>query len=173
MVRPCGKNDWWRYRPTNANTRTWKMEVGEHRKIGRLKLRWRDVIRKDMKEKGVHIEEAQERRTWILKTWRTDPKIRKMSEEDLNTDRNDPMMSLLGATSHLPHTVYDSLLPRECYHPTSSDPTTKYTLIRTDFTADHTCTEYTIIIRFVSVCLQTFYSQIFTNRKRIVNFIQF
>ncbi len=34
-------------------------EVAEHRKIGRLKLRWRDVIIKYMKEKGVHIEEAQ------------------------------------------------------------------------------------------------------------------
>ena len=33
--------------------RTWKMEVGGHRKIGRPKLRWSDVIRKHMKEKGV------------------------------------------------------------------------------------------------------------------------
>ena len=48
--------------------RTWKMEVGGHRKIGRPKLRWSDVIRKDMKEKQVKIEEAQDRRTWRLKT---------------------------------------------------------------------------------------------------------
>ena len=54
--------------------RTWKMEVGGYRKIGRLKLRWCDVIRKDMKDKGVNIEEAQDRRTWILKTPRADPK---------------------------------------------------------------------------------------------------
>ena len=49
-------------------TRTWKMEVGVHRKIGRPKLRWSDVIRKDTKEKQVKIEEAQDRRTWRLKT---------------------------------------------------------------------------------------------------------
>ena len=54
--------------------RTWKMEVGGHRKIGRPKLRWSDVIRKDMKEIGVKIEEAQDRRTWRLKTLCTDPK---------------------------------------------------------------------------------------------------
>ena len=30
--------------------RTWKMEVGGQRKIGRPKLRWSDVIRKHMKE---------------------------------------------------------------------------------------------------------------------------
>ncbi len=48
--------------------RTWKMEVGGHRKIGRPKLKWSDVIRKDMKEKQVKIEEAQDRRTWRLKT---------------------------------------------------------------------------------------------------------
>ena len=36
-------------------TRTWKMEVGVHREIGRPKLRWSDVIRKDMKEKQVKI----------------------------------------------------------------------------------------------------------------------
>ena len=48
--------------------RTWKMEVGGHRKLGRLKLRWSDVTRKDMKEKGVKIDESQDRRTWRLKT---------------------------------------------------------------------------------------------------------
>ena len=47
---------------------TWKMEVGGHRKIGRPKLRWSDVIRKDMKEKGIQREEAQDRRLWRMKT---------------------------------------------------------------------------------------------------------
>ena len=44
--------------------RTRKMEV----EIGGPKLRWSDVIRKDMKEKGVKIEEGQDRRRWRLKT---------------------------------------------------------------------------------------------------------
>ena len=45
------------------------MEVSGHRKIGRPKLRWSDVKRKDMKEKGVKIEEAHktgERGDWEL-----------------------------------------------------------------------------------------------------------
>ena len=50
------------------------MEVGGQRKIGRLKLRQSDFTRKDMKEKRVKIEEAQDRRTWILKTGCADPK---------------------------------------------------------------------------------------------------
>ena len=49
---------------------TWKME-------GRPKLRWSDVIRKDMNEKQVKIEEAQEWRTWRLKTQSADPKYGK------------------------------------------------------------------------------------------------
>ena len=36
--------------------RTWKMEMGELRKLGRSKLRWSDVIRKPMREKQVQIE---------------------------------------------------------------------------------------------------------------------
>ena len=59
MVVPCGEKDWRRCRPNNEN-----MEVDGHRKIGRPKPRWSDVIRRDMKEKGVKIEEAQDRRTW-------------------------------------------------------------------------------------------------------------
>ena len=51
-----------------------KMEAGGHRNIGRLKLRWSDVIRKDMKEKQAKIEEAQDRRTWRLKTRCADSK---------------------------------------------------------------------------------------------------
>ena len=35
--------------------RTWKMEVGGHRKIGRPKLRRSDVIRKYSKKKGAKI----------------------------------------------------------------------------------------------------------------------
>ena len=54
--------------------RTWKMEVGEYRKIGRLELLWSDVISRDMKENAVEIEEAQYRRTWRLKTRCADPK---------------------------------------------------------------------------------------------------
>ena len=42
--------------------------MGGHRKIGRPKLRWSDVIRKDMKEKQVQREEAQDRSMWRLKT---------------------------------------------------------------------------------------------------------
>ena len=61
MVRPCGEKD--RRRCSYEN-----MEVGGHRKRGRPKLRWSDVIRKDMKEKGVKIEEEQDQRTWRLKT---------------------------------------------------------------------------------------------------------
>ena len=46
MVRTCGEKD---RRCSNE-----KMEVGEHRKIGRPKPRWSDAIRNYMKEKGVH-----------------------------------------------------------------------------------------------------------------------
>ena len=51
----------------DVEMRTWEMEVGGHRKIGRPKLLWSDVIRKDMKEKQVRIEEVQDRITWRLK----------------------------------------------------------------------------------------------------------
>ena len=44
--------------------RTWKMEVGGHRNIGRPKPRWSDVIRKDTKEKQVNIKDEQDRITW-------------------------------------------------------------------------------------------------------------
>ena len=40
------------------------MEDGGHRKTGRPKLRRGDVLRKDMKEKGVKIEEVYDQRTW-------------------------------------------------------------------------------------------------------------
>ena len=50
------------------------MGVGGHRKIGRPKLRWSDVIRKHMKEKGVKIEEVQDWRMWRLKTRCVDTK---------------------------------------------------------------------------------------------------
>ena len=49
MVRPCE-------RKTEDVMRTWKMEVGGHRQIGRPKLRRSDVIRKYMKEKVLGTE---------------------------------------------------------------------------------------------------------------------
>ena len=51
----------------------WKMEVGGHRNIERPKMRWREVMRKDMKEKRVNIEEAKYRRKCRLKTRCADP----------------------------------------------------------------------------------------------------
>ena len=48
----------WNERGEKIVMRTWKTEVGGHRKIGRPKLRRNDVIRKYMKEKHVKIEEA-------------------------------------------------------------------------------------------------------------------
>ena len=47
--------------------RTWKMEVGGHRNIGRPKLRWSDVIRKYMKGKGVQRETQDWRRCRLKK----------------------------------------------------------------------------------------------------------
>ena len=44
------------------------MEVGGHRNSGIPKLRLSDVTRTFMKEKWINIEEAQDRRTWTLKT---------------------------------------------------------------------------------------------------------
>ena len=51
----------WRERLTKM--RTWKMEVGVHRKIGRPKLRWTDVVRNIKGERSKYIEEAQDRIT--------------------------------------------------------------------------------------------------------------
>ena len=47
----------------DAVMRTWTIEVGGYRKTGRPKLRWNDVFRKYLNEKGVKKDEAQERRT--------------------------------------------------------------------------------------------------------------
>ena len=54
------------YKSENKRSKT----VMDHvkKKIGRPKLRWSDVIRKDTKETGIKIEQAQNRRTWRLKT---------------------------------------------------------------------------------------------------------
>ena len=41
--------------------RTWKMEGGGRRTIGRAKLRWSDVIGKDTKEKAVKKDRIGER----------------------------------------------------------------------------------------------------------------
>ena len=59
-VMPCGEKE--RGRCSNEN-----LDVSGHRKMARPKLRWSDDIRKDMKEKGAQITEAQDRRTWRLK----------------------------------------------------------------------------------------------------------
>ena len=48
--------------------RTCKTEVGGHRKMGRPKLRWSDVMWKYTKEKGVKIEVAHDQITWKMKT---------------------------------------------------------------------------------------------------------
>ena len=42
--------------------RTWKMEVGGHRKIGRPQLRWSNVIRKYTKEKQVGPKDKENTR---------------------------------------------------------------------------------------------------------------
>ena len=55
MVRPCGEEDRRRYSKGIMGTRN--MEVSGHRKIEIPKLRWSDVVRKNMKEKGVQREE--------------------------------------------------------------------------------------------------------------------
>ena len=68
VVGACGKKD------SRLAMRTWKIEVGGHRKTGRPKLRWSDVIRKDMKEAGEKMEEAQDWRTCRLKTICANPK---------------------------------------------------------------------------------------------------
>ena len=60
--------------------RTWKMEVCGPRNIGRPKLRWSDVIRKDMNEKQVKREEARGRRPWRLKTRCDDPNTEKAEQ---------------------------------------------------------------------------------------------
>ena len=54
--------------------RTWKLEVGGHRNIGKPKLRYYYVIRKYMKEKQLKIEEAQDWRAWIMNTRCANPK---------------------------------------------------------------------------------------------------
>ena len=56
--------------------------MGGHRQIGKPKLRWSDVIRKDIKEKQLNIEEAQYRITWRVKTRCADPKYGKMSKTE-------------------------------------------------------------------------------------------
>ena len=52
----------------DAVMRTWTIEVGGYRKTGRPKLRWNDVFRKYLNEKGVKKEEAQVRRPLRLET---------------------------------------------------------------------------------------------------------
>ena len=61
----------------SSNTLVYRLGPSGHRKAGRPKLRWSDVIRKGMKEKGVKIEEVQDRRTLRLKTQGANPKYGK------------------------------------------------------------------------------------------------
>ena len=56
--------------------------------IGRPKLRRSDDIRLYMKEKQVKIEEAQDRRSWRLKTRCADPKLGKERRRK-SVNRND------------------------------------------------------------------------------------
>ena len=50
MVRPCGEED--RRRDSKGIMGTRNMEVSGHRNIERPKLRWSDVVRKNMKERS-------------------------------------------------------------------------------------------------------------------------
>ena len=56
MVMICGKKD----REKCVAMRRWATRVSGHRNMGIPKLRWRDVIRKDMDERGAHWEEDPE-----------------------------------------------------------------------------------------------------------------
>ena len=62
--------------------RTWEMEVGGHRKIGRPTLGWSDAIRNDIKEIQVKIEKYKtgERGDWKLKA--PTPNREKAEEEE-------------------------------------------------------------------------------------------
>ena len=62
--------------------RTWKIEVNGHQKIGRPKLKRRDVIIKDTKKTGVKREESQDCRTWRMKTRCTDPNKGKAKDSE-------------------------------------------------------------------------------------------
>ena len=64
MVRPCGE----KHAGICCN------ENKEDGSVWTLKLGWSDGTRKDLNEKGVKIEEAQDRRTWRLKTRCAKPK---------------------------------------------------------------------------------------------------
>ena len=83
------------------------MDTG-HRKTGRPKLRWSDVIRKDMMENGVKIEEAQDRRMWRLKTRCSDPKNREKAEqEEVSMALNRPLRH-----ANISDDIYDYYLCR-------------------------------------------------------------
>ena len=86
------------------------MEVSGHRKIGRLKLKWRDVIRK---EKGVNIEEAYDRGTWRLKIRAPTPNREKSKEEHISLIRmastQDIHVSNRGNLTPSPHCIRQPL----------------------------------------------------------------
>ena len=60
---------------TDVAMRRWTISVSGNRNMGIPKLRWRDVLRTDMDEKGAYREE--DRRKWRVKTRCGDHKIHK------------------------------------------------------------------------------------------------
>ena len=58
------------------------MEMCGHRRIRRPNRVDRYILRKDIKEKGVKIEEAQYQSTWRLKAPCADPNKGKAEEEE-------------------------------------------------------------------------------------------
>ena len=55
--------------------RAYEEPVRGMRSVGRQRLRWKDVIRKDMEAKGLREEDAANRNRWRLKTRAADPAI--------------------------------------------------------------------------------------------------
>ena len=53
--------------------RTMNMEVQGTRKRGRPKMRWRDAVNRDMREKNVSERMAQDRRRWRRLIANSDP----------------------------------------------------------------------------------------------------
>ena len=49
------------------------MDVDGRRRRGRPKFRWKDNVLKDMQEKGLREQDAQDRRRWRRLTRNSDP----------------------------------------------------------------------------------------------------
>ena len=52
--------------------RAWTLEVPGKRPRGTPKLRWKDVVTKDMEEKGLRVEDVRERTLWRTKIQSSD-----------------------------------------------------------------------------------------------------